>query len=53
MEGKRPVMPPKRAKKPTKKQIDIIRAWIAAGAKDDSKKDDPKKDDPNKDARKD
>src|SRR5437764_1158670 len=37
-EGKaRPAMPPKNAKlKPTDKETAILRAWIAAGAKDDT-----------------
>jgi hypothetical protein len=40
MEGRRPAMPPRRSKKPTEKEIAVIRDWINAGAKDDS----PKKD---------
>lgn len=37
MEGHKPVMPPKSAEfQPTKEQIARVRAWIAAGAKDDS-----------------
>src|SRR5690349_18268386 len=38
VEGKdKPVMPPKEAKfQPKKEEIGILRAWVAAGAKDDS-----------------
>jgi hypothetical protein len=33
MEGGRPVMPPRKAKQMTEKEIALIRQWIAAGAK--------------------
>src|SRR5213083_2095209 len=37
LEGKsKPSMPPKAANKPTAQEIAMIRAWVAAGAKDDS-----------------
>lgn len=37
MEGHGKLMPPRREKdRPTKEQIAAVRAWIAAGAKDDS-----------------
>jgi mono/diheme cytochrome c family protein len=39
MEGARPVMPPAKAKQPTRQEIALIRTWVAAGAKDDSKTD--------------
>ena len=36
-EGKRkPVMPPKKAKQPRPEEIVVLRAWVDAGAKDDS-----------------
>lgn len=39
MTGGAKAMPPKKyEKKPTKDEIDLIREWIKAGAKDDSKK---------------
>ncbi len=38
MEGKGKVMPPrKERRRPSEKEIAVLRAWIAAGAKDDSK----------------
>jgi len=38
MTGGAKAMPPKKsANKPTKEEIDMIRSWIKAGAKDDSK----------------
>jgi len=38
IDGGKPVMPPRKAaQKPTKEEINLIRAWVAAGAKDDSK----------------
>src|SRR5215831_12515993 len=37
IEGKtKPFMPPKKAKQPKKEEITVVRAWVAAGAKDDS-----------------
>lgn len=37
MEGHGKMMPPKKAKtRPTNKEIALVRAWIAAGAKDDA-----------------
>jgi hypothetical protein len=37
VEGKsKPFMPPKKAKQPKPEEIGILRAWVAAGAKDDS-----------------
>src|SRR5262245_52489932 len=37
VEGKtKPVMPPKKSKQPTDDEKKLLRAWIAAGAKDDS-----------------
>lgn len=37
MEGHEPIMPPKSATlQPTKQEIARVRAWIAAGAKDDT-----------------
>src|SRR5262245_53200383 len=37
VEGKaKPLMPPKKAKQPKPEEIGILRAWVAAGAKDDS-----------------
>jgi len=37
LEGKEKRMPPKKyEKQPTPKEIDMVKAWIAAGAKDDS-----------------
>src|SRR5262249_32203546 len=37
VEGKtKPFMPPKKAKQPKREEIGIVRAWVAAGAKDDS-----------------
>lgn len=39
VEGKdRPVMPPRRSKQPRPEEIGILRAWVAAGARDDSPK---------------
>src|SRR5262249_13799951 len=36
VEGKKkPTMPPKRAKQPTPEEAAVLRAWVAAGAKDD------------------
>jgi hypothetical protein len=36
MEGGKPVMPPRKyAQQPTRAEIALVRAWIAAGAKDD------------------
>jgi hypothetical protein len=36
-EGKvKPTMPPKKAKQPTPKEVAVLRAWVAAGARDDS-----------------
>jgi hypothetical protein len=37
MEGKAKQMPPKKSQQPTAQEIVKVRAWIAAGAKDDSK----------------
>lgn len=37
MEGKAKPMPPKKSQQPTAQEIAKVRAWIAAGAKDDSK----------------
>lgn len=34
--GNKP-MPPKRSPQPTKEEVDLLKAWIKAGAKDDSK----------------
>src|SRR5205814_2358445 len=37
VEGKsKPFMPPKKAKQPKREEIGILRAWVVAGAKDDS-----------------
>jgi WD40 repeat protein len=37
VEGKaKPFMPPKKAKQPKREEIALVRAWVAAGAKDDS-----------------
>lgn len=37
IEGKgKPVMPPKRAKQPDKDDVALVRAWVLAGARDDS-----------------
>jgi hypothetical protein len=37
VEGKtKPFMPPKKAKQPKAEEIAVVRAWVAAGAKDDS-----------------
>src|SRR5215831_6886908 len=37
VEGKsKPFMPPKKARQPKREEIAILRAWVAAGAKDDS-----------------
>jgi hypothetical protein len=37
IEGKsKPSMPPKKAKQPKAEEISVVRAWVAAGAKDDS-----------------
>ncbi len=43
MEGnKRPMPPRKSPRKPTEKEIALVRAWVAAGAKDrDENKDKP------------
>jgi hypothetical protein len=38
-EGKaKPPMPPKRAKQPKPEEVAVLRAWVAAGAKDDSER---------------
>src|SRR5262245_57712755 len=37
MEGKAKPMPPKKSQQPTAQEIAKVRAWIVAGAKDDSK----------------
>src|SRR5262245_9793380 len=37
VEGKeKPVMPPPRSKQPRREEVVLLRAWVAAGAKDDS-----------------
>jgi WD40 repeat protein len=37
VEGKKqPAMPPKKARQPRPKDVEVLRAWVAAGAKDDS-----------------
>jgi hypothetical protein len=37
IEGKlKPIMPPKKAKQPTKDEVALVRAWVLAGAGDDS-----------------
>ncbi len=36
MEGHRPVMPPRREKQMRRQEIAVIRAWVAAGAVDDT-----------------
>jgi hypothetical protein len=43
MEGHRPIMPPRKEKlQPSKKDIATVRAWIAAGAKNDTASPDSK-----------
>jgi hypothetical protein len=38
MQGRKPIMPPRKQRnRPTEKEIAVIRAWIAGGAKDDTK----------------
>ncbi len=45
IEGKqKPAMPPKKEKQPTEAEKAMFRAWVAAGAKDDSAKGDAGKD---------
>src|SRR5205823_4903222 len=37
VEGKlKPAMPPQKAKQPRSEELAVLRAWVAAGAKDDS-----------------
>jgi hypothetical protein len=35
-EGKRPVMPPRKSKQPKAEEIALVRAWVNAGAEDDT-----------------
>jgi mono/diheme cytochrome c family protein len=38
MDGGRPSMPPRREKQMKEEEIELVRAWIKAGAKNDAKK---------------